>query len=83
MEHLQGQATDIQIQAEEIMKLKKQINNLYCRHTGLQLSTIEGSMERDKFMSPLEAKEFGLIDKILEHPPKHEHHSKEEKKSEE
>jgi ATP-dependent Clp protease protease subunit len=68
-----GQATDIQIQAEEIMKLKRQINALYAKHTGLQLSTIEGSMERDKFMSPVEAKEFGLIDKILEHPPKNEH----------
>ncbi|EFX79078.1 hypothetical protein DAPPUDRAFT_231060 [Daphnia pulex] len=70
---VQGQATDIQIQAEEIMKLKKQINQLYGKHTGLQLSVIESNMERDKFMSPVEAKEFGLIDKILEHPPKHEH----------
>jgi len=74
-----GQATDIQIQAEEIMKLKRQINGLYVRHTGLQLSTVESSMERDKFMSPYEAKEFGLIDKILEHPPKHQHGTKEEK----
>ena len=49
------------------MKLKKQINQLYGKHTGLQLSVIENSMERDKFMSPVEAKEFGLIDKILEH----------------
>lgn len=69
---LQGQATDIQIQAEEILKLKKQINQLYVKHTGLSLSVVEGSMERDKFMSPTEAKVFGLIDKILEHPPKHE-----------
>lgn len=53
--------------------MKKQINNLYVKHTGLSLSVIEGSMERDKFMSPVEAKEFGLIDKILEHPPKHDH----------
>jgi len=76
-----GQATDIQIQAEEIMKLKKQINGIYVKHTGLQLATVESSMERDKFMSPYEAKEFGLIDKILEHPPKHQHLVKEEKKS--
>ena len=55
------------------MKLKKQINQLYGKHTGLHLSVIESNMERDKFMSPVEAKEFGLIDKILEHPPKHEH----------
>lgn len=68
---VQGQATDIQIQAEEIIKLKKQINGLYVKHTGLQLEKIEQSMERDKFMSPQDAKEFGIIDKILDHPPKH------------
>ncbi|PSN45780.1 ATP-dependent Clp protease proteolytic subunit [Blattella germanica] len=66
-----GQATDIQIQAEEIIKLKRQINGLYVKHTGLALDKIEMSMERDKFMSPLDAKEFGIIDKILDHPPKH------------
>lgn len=49
--------------------MKKQINNLYVKHTGLPLETIEGSMERDKFMSPLEAKEFGLIDNVLAQPP--------------
>lgn len=66
------------------MKLKRQINQLYGKHTGLQLSKIEANMERDKFMSPEEAKEFGLIDKILQHPPKHENHNpnKEEKKDE-
>ncbi|XP_067002306.2 ATP-dependent Clp protease proteolytic subunit isoform X2 [Anabrus simplex] len=67
-----GQATDIQIQAEEIIKLKKQINALYMKHTGLPLTKIEASMERDKFMSPTDAKEFGIIDKILDHPPKPE-----------
>ncbi|KAF7992917.1 hypothetical protein HCN44_005698 [Aphidius gifuensis] len=65
---VQGQATDIQIQAEEIIKLKNQINQLYVKHTGLELSKIASNMERDKFMSPVEAKEFGIIDKILEHP---------------
>lgn len=65
----QGQATDIQIQAEEIIKLKKQINRLYVKHTGKPLDIIEESMERDRFMSPKEAKEFGLIDNVLEHPP--------------
>ena len=64
-----GQATDIQIQAEEIIKLKKQINGLYVKHTKQALSVIESSMERDRFMSPVEAKEFGLIDLVLEHPP--------------
>jgi len=62
------------------MKLKRQINGLYVKHTGLLLETVEASMERDKFMSPVEAKEFGLIDKILEHPPKHQQPIKEEKK---
>ena len=66
----QGQATDIQIQAEEIIKIKKQLNEIYVKHTGQELSFIEQNMERDKFMSPFEAKDFGLIDKILEHPPK-------------
>jgi len=66
----QGQATDIQIQAEEIMKMKKQINQIYMKHTGQELNYIEQNMERDKFMSPVEAKEFGLIDTVLEHPPK-------------
>ncbi|KAK6630581.1 hypothetical protein RUM43_014566 [Polyplax serrata] len=68
---VQGQATDIQIQAEEILKLKKQINNLYVKHTGLPIEKIEQSMERDKFMNPSDAKDFGIIDKILNHPPKH------------
>lgn len=63
-----GQATDIQIQAEEILKLKKLINNLYAKHTGLDLPTIESYMERDKFMSPEEAKDLGLIDVILSKP---------------
>jgi len=54
------------------MKIKRQINQLYVKHTGLDLGLIERSMERDKFMSPSEAKDFGLIDKILEHPPKHQ-----------
>ena len=65
-----GQATDIQIQAEEIIKLKHQLNGIYVKHTKQPLSLIESSMERDKFMSPQEALQFGLIDDILQHPPK-------------
>jgi len=65
-----GQATDILIQAEEITKLKKQLNEIYVKHTGKTLEYIHESLERDKFMDPSEALEFGLIDKILEHPPK-------------
>ena len=65
-----GQATDIQIQAEEMIKIKRQLNEIYVKHTGQEFSFIEQSLERDKFMSPFEAKDFGLIDKILAHLPK-------------
>lgn len=65
---VRGQATDILIHAEEIMKTKKQINKIYAKHTGKPLEIIEQNMERDKFMSPQEALEFGIIDKILTHP---------------
>ncbi|EEB15671.1 ATP-dependent Clp protease proteolytic subunit, putative [Pediculus humanus corporis] len=78
---VQGQATDIQIQAEEILKLKKQINHLYVKHTGLSIEKIEQSMERDKFMNPSDAKEFGIIDKILNHPPKLGEKAEDESKS--
>ncbi|XP_055049466.2 ATP-dependent Clp protease proteolytic subunit, mitochondrial [Misgurnus anguillicaudatus] len=64
-----GQATDIAIQAEEILKLKRQINVIYSKHTGQLLETIEGVMERDRYMSPMEAQDFGIIDKVLVHPP--------------
>ncbi|XP_024147621.1 ATP-dependent Clp protease proteolytic subunit, mitochondrial [Oryzias melastigma] len=64
-----GQATDIAIQAEEILKLKRQINNIYAKHTGQPLDTIESVMERDRYMSPMEAQDFGLIDRVLVHPP--------------
>ncbi|KAG5887230.1 hypothetical protein JTB14_031966 [Gonioctena quinquepunctata] len=63
-----GQATDIQIQAEEILKLKRQINLLYVKHTGQQLEKVEHSLERDHFLSPQEALGFGLIDKVLTRP---------------
>jgi len=60
-----GQATDIQIQAEEIVKIKKKLNQMYADHTGQNIEVINQAMERDKFMSPQEALEFGLIDKII------------------
>jgi ATP-dependent Clp protease protease subunit len=60
-----GQATDIQIQAEEIVKIKKKLNQMYADHTGQDIETINQAMERDKFMSPQEALEFGLVDKII------------------
>ncbi|XP_065431806.1 ATP-dependent Clp protease proteolytic subunit, mitochondrial [Chrysemys picta bellii] len=64
-----GQATDIAIQAEEILTLKKQINGLYAKHTKQPLEVIESAMERDRYMSPMEAQEFGILDKVLVHPP--------------
>ncbi|XP_011632729.1 uncharacterized protein LOC105424286 [Pogonomyrmex barbatus] len=65
---VQGQATDIQIQAKEILKLKQQINELYVKHTGQKLEEIVKNTERDYFMNPTQAKEFGIIDKVLTHP---------------
>lgn len=64
----QGQATDILIHAEEILKIKKQINGLYVHHTGQSMDVVEKHMERDCFMSPVEAKDFGIIDKVLTKP---------------
>ncbi|CAN8010518.1 unnamed protein product [Ixodes pacificus] len=64
-----GQATDIQIHAEEILHLKRVINGMYAKHTKQPLETIESAMERDRFMSAEQAKEFGIIDVVLEHPP--------------
>lgn len=61
-----GQATDIEIHAREILDLRKRLNNIYVKHTGKDLAEIEKAMERDNFMSPEEAKDFGLIDKIIE-----------------
>ena len=60
-----GQATDILIHAEEITKIKKKLNQMYADHTGQPIEKINDAMERDKFMSPDEALEFGLIDKII------------------
>ncbi|KAJ8958873.1 hypothetical protein NQ318_019640 [Aromia moschata] len=64
-----GQATDIKIQAEEILKLKKQINHLYEKHTGMPVEKVEISLERDNFMTPKEAMDFGLIDHVMVSPP--------------
>jgi ATP-dependent Clp protease protease subunit len=61
-----GQATDIEIHAKETLKIKAMLNNIYVKHTGQKLATVEKSMERDNFMDPETAKEFGLIDKIIE-----------------
>jgi ATP-dependent Clp protease protease subunit len=62
----QGQATDILIHARETEKLKRRLNEIYVKHTGRTLEEVEQALERDRFMSPEEAKEWGLIDEILE-----------------
>lgn len=61
----QGQATDIEIQAREIIGLRKRLNDIYVKHTGRKLSEIEKVMERDTFMAADEAKKFGLIDHVV------------------
>ena len=65
----QGQATDIEIHAREILALRARLNNMYVHHTGQPLEVIEQAMERDKFMSATEAKEFGLIDEGVSSRP--------------
>jgi ATP-dependent Clp protease protease subunit len=66
---VQGQATDIEIQAREILSLRKRLNEIYVNHTGQTLDMIEKSVERDKFLSPDEAKAFGLIDEVVHNRP--------------
>ena len=62
----QGQATDIQIHAKEILSLKERLNNIYSKHTGKSLKEISEALERDNFMTADEAKKFGLIDSVVE-----------------
>ena len=65
----QGQAADIEIQAREILSLRRRLDEIYSHHTGQSLDVIEATMERDKFMSPEEAKAFGLIDEVVTKRP--------------
>jgi ATP-dependent Clp protease protease subunit len=65
----QGQATDIEIQAREILRIRQRLNEIYVRHTGQTLDTIEKKLERDSFMSAEEARDFGLIDQVVESRP--------------
>ena len=62
----QGQATDIQIHAKEIQSLKTRLNSIYSKHTGKSVDEISKALERDNFMTPDEAKKFGLIDSVVE-----------------
>ncbi len=65
----QGQATDIEIQAREILALKSRLNDIYVRHTGQSLDVIESSLERDRFMNAQEAKDFGIVDEVVASRP--------------
>lgn len=64
-----GQATDIEIEAREILRIRHQLNNIYAERTGQTLAKIEKDMDRDFFLSAEEAKEYGLIDRVIEERP--------------
>src|ERR671939_1661559 len=68
----QGQATDIEIQAREILALRARLNEIYVKHTGQPLEVIAQAVERDKFLSPIQAKEFGLVDEVVVSRPTRE-----------
>ena len=65
----QGQATDIMLHAQEILNLKKRLNEIYVKHTGATLKKIEDALERDTFLTADMAKDFGLIDKVIDRRP--------------
>ena len=62
----QGQATDIEIHAKEIQSLKDRLNKIYSKHTGKSVDEISKALERDNFMTPEEAKKFGIIDSVVD-----------------
>ena len=65
----QGQATDIEIHAKEILSTRARLNEIYVKHTGQKITKIETAMERDNFLTPEEAKSFGLIDEVVDKRP--------------
>ena len=65
----QGQATDIEIQAREILKTRARLNLIYVHHTGQELAAIEAKMERDTYLSASEARDFGLVDEVVDRRP--------------
>jgi ATP-dependent Clp protease protease subunit len=65
----QGQATDIEIHAREILNVKRRLNNIYVQHTGRSMDEIDAKLDRDTFMSAEEAKEFGIVDDVVTHRP--------------
>lgn len=66
----QGQASDIEIHAREILDMRRRLNQIYVHHTGQPIEEIEKALERDRFMTPNDAKEFGLIDHVVTERPK-------------
>lgn len=60
----QGQATDIEIHAKEILKIRDRLNEIYVKHTGQKIEAVQEALERDRFLSPEEAKDFGLVDEV-------------------
>ena len=65
----QGQATDIEIQAREILALRARLNDIYVHHTGQKLTAVEEALERDTYLTPEEAQKFGLIDQVVDKRP--------------
>jgi ATP-dependent Clp protease protease subunit len=63
----EGQATDIEIQAREVINVKRRLEEIIAEHTGQPLERVSKDMERDYFMTPEEAREYGIIDRVLEH----------------
>jgi ATP-dependent Clp protease protease subunit len=68
----QGQASDIEIHAREILELRSRLNDIYAKHTGQPVETIQDALERDTFMTPEKAKEFGLVDEVVVRRPTEE-----------
>ena len=66
---VRGQATDIEIHANEIISLKNKLHEIYSAHTGQSIETLAATMERDRFMTAEQAKEFGIVDKVITKPP--------------
>ena len=74
----QGQASDIEIHAREILATRRRLNEIYVRHTGQEIKAVEEALERDRFMMPDEAREFGLIDEVVEKRPAREEAAQEQ-----
>ena len=66
---MEGTATDILIHAEEFLRMKKQLNEIYMKHTGQTLEKLQEDTDRDRFMSPEEARDYGLIDNVVDREP--------------